>query len=82
MTDTERLDWLTETGMSLINDDFGNWAVTSDGMQNVPKNPPDDIETTFFIEKAQWRPSVREAIDAAKEDWEKDDAPGNPETSI
>jgi len=68
MTDTERLNWLEENeGLALVSDDFGNWAVVTDGCQNVPLEPgkPSDITTSFWIEKKQWRPSVREAIDAA-----------------
>ena len=68
MNDTERLDWLEKTEMSLISDDSGSWAVTSDGMQSCSKNPPDDTSTAFFIEEHQWRKNVREAIETAKEE--------------
>jgi hypothetical protein len=65
-TDTERLDWLsTQDGYALVSDDGGRWAVVTDGMQNVPDDEPADIQTMFFIEAAKWKPSVREAIDAA-----------------
>lgn len=72
MTDTELLDWLefqAQQGASpgLINDDAGHWAVSFTGIQNVPENPPQDIMTSFFVEKHQWRPSIREAILAAIE---------------
>ncbi len=68
MTDTERLDWLEkQDGSALISDDFGNWAVTGDGVQNVPENPGErsDIETTFFIRRSGWSSSIRKAIDRA-----------------
>lgn len=66
LTDTERLNWLEkQSGFGLINDDFGHWAVTGDGMQNVPDRTPSDIQTTFFIEKKQWKKNIRAAIDAA-----------------
>ena len=65
MKDKERLDWLEKSQMSLISDDCGNWAVACDGFQNVPKNPPDDIETMFWIEKARWCKNTRGAIDRA-----------------
>lgn len=66
LTDTERLNWLEKQyGCGLINDDFGHWAVSFDGMQNVPKKTPADIQTTFFVEKKQWKKTVRAAIDAA-----------------
>lgn len=67
-TDKEMIDWLQENGdgYALVSDDFGNWAVASNGFQSVPDNPgtPSDIETSFFIEANEWRPSVREAIAA------------------
>lgn len=66
MTDTERLDWLEkQQGSGLVSDDSRHWAVSGSGFQNVPTNPPEDIQTTFFVEAGEWRPSVREAIDAA-----------------
>jgi len=71
VTDTERLDWLDENqGAALVSDDFGNWAVVFDGIQNVPLEPgqPADISTSFWIEKEQWRPTIRDAIDAAIEE--------------
>lgn len=49
-------------GCALISDDAGNWAVSGEGMQNIPIDPPQDIETTFFIEKALWKPSIKEAL--------------------
>lgn len=68
MNDTERLDWLEQQpGAGLISDDCGHWAVSGTGFQNIPENPPGDVQTTFFIEKSEWRKSVREAIDAAIE---------------
>jgi hypothetical protein len=34
------------------------------GMQSIPENPPDDVQTTFFIEKHEWKKTVREAVEA------------------
>lgn len=72
-TDTERLDWLAEqAGAALINDDFGRWAVSMMGMQQIPDgitDAPQDLQTMFFLEASEWRQSIREAIDAAKEKW-------------
>ena len=63
MSDSELLDFLeTCEGAALVSDDAGNWAVSGDGVQNVPDDPPQDISTCFFIEKDRWKPSVREAI--------------------
>jgi hypothetical protein len=69
MTDTELLD-LLETKSNegwcpcLLCDDAGHWAVVGDGMQNVPIDAPCDIQTTFWVEKHQWKNSVREALEA------------------
>jgi hypothetical protein len=46
----------------LICDDFGHFAVTCDGMQNVPSETPADIQTTFYVDKKEWQNSIREAI--------------------
>jgi hypothetical protein len=69
MTDTQLLDFLEAKSKEghcpcLLNDDTGNWAVVEDGMQNVPIDAPCDIQTTFWVEKHQWKNSVREALEA------------------
>lgn len=65
ITDTERLDWLEEkgNGLGLIHDDDSRWAVAFCGMQNIPGKG--DLYTTFFIEKKDFRPTARQAIDLA-----------------
>ena len=70
MNDTKRLDWLADQfGCALVNDDNGHWAFTGEGLQNVPiDNEPEDIMSSFYIEKKDWKNSIREAIDAAKEE--------------
>ena len=74
MTDTERLDWLKkQSGVALVNDDFGHWEVTFDGCQNVPIKTPADIWTTFFIKKKDWKKSIRNAIDFAMKQEGADD---------
>jgi hypothetical protein len=65
--DRDRLDWMEQQeGAGLISDDGGRWAVSETGMQNLPEEEPIDISTSFFIQKDEWKPSVREAIDAAR----------------
>jgi len=69
MTDTELLDFLEAKAKEgwcpcLLNDDAGHWAVVGDGVQNVPLDAPDDIATTFWVEKHQWKNTVREALEA------------------
>ncbi len=79
MTDTELIDYLeTREGAALVSDDRGHWAVTTAGIQSVPENPPDDVHTTFFITKAEWRPTIRKAILAYRSECESldDDADG------
>jgi hypothetical protein len=46
----------------LINDDYGHWAVSETGFQNCPRKTPADINTSFFVEKKEWKNSVREAL--------------------
>lgn len=63
MTDTELIDYLEkQEGVALISDDQGFWAVVDCGMQSIDSNPPNDVSASFFIEKEEWKPSVREAI--------------------
>jgi hypothetical protein len=64
--DTERIEWLEkQQGSALVSDDRKHWAVVTSGFQNVPMKTPADIQTTFFIEKKDWKKSIRKAIDAA-----------------
>jgi len=71
MTDKERFDWLEIIASAgacpgLVHDDNGHWAVSITGMQNVPEGEkPSDISTSFFVEASEWRPSARDAVDAA-----------------
>lgn len=49
----------------VINDDKGHWAVSGSGMQSIQPGPgPDDCQTAFYIEAADWKPTIREAIEA------------------
>ena len=74
MNDTERLNWLEKQAkngccIGLVHDDNGHWAVSGSGIQNCPVGrDPEDIDTTFFVFKGEWRNTIREAIDAAIED--------------
>lgn len=69
-SDTELLNGLealVATGdcPGIINDDNGHWTVSGSGVQNVPDGDgPSDIQTTFFIEAKDWKPTIREAIEA------------------
>jgi len=67
MNDTLRLDWLEkQQGCCLVSDDNGHWAFVCSGFQNVPMGKKaQDIASTFFIEKKDWRPTIRKAIDRA-----------------
>jgi hypothetical protein len=64
MTDTGLLNWLENaSGYALISDDNGHWACTGDGIQNAPLDSDTfDVATSFWIEKALWKPTIREAI--------------------
>ena len=64
--DTERLNWLEkQDGYVLISDDNGKWAISGEGMQDIPDDPPEDMWMDFFVEKHAWKPTIREAIDEA-----------------
>lgn len=68
MTDTERIDWLEEQGdgIALVHDDFGYWAVSNSGMQPVVEGPhTEPFDTQLVVFPEEWRPTIREAIDAA-----------------
>lgn len=71
--DTERLDWLSKLdGAALINDDFGRWAVSMMGMQQIPDGIEDhavDLQTAFFVKAEEWHPTIREAIDAVAKNY-------------
>ncbi len=48
---------------NLLYDDNGNWAVTSQGFQNVVYgDEPQDVETHFYVEAKEWKPTPREAL--------------------
>lgn len=80
MNDTKRLDWLEKhQGYGLISDDCGHWAVSTSGFQSVPRIPPGDLDTHFWVYKNQWKTSIREAIDAAIAE-EEEDAQADAET--
>jgi hypothetical protein len=68
--DEQRINWLETNGQgyALVSDDNSHWACVQDGMQNCPdiENEPEDIHTTFFIEKHKWHKTIRGAIDAAR----------------
>ncbi len=67
MTDRERLDWLEkEDFVALLSDRHGGelrWAICGDSV-NFTGN---EGEMNFETYHAKWRPSIREAIDAAME---------------
>lgn len=66
MNDTDRLNWLEQNqGSALVSDDDEHWAVVTNGMQSIPMESPGDVSTSFWIKKDEWKPSIREAIDAA-----------------
>lgn len=74
--DKERLDWLEAkgNGTCLIHDDDSRWACDLAGMQPVSDNDglitdgPISGAWTYLAEKSDWKPSARDAIDAAMRD--------------
>lgn len=69
MDDTERLDWLEKqgNGIAVIHTDSLYWCIGNSGLQNIIDlgEGPDDLYTTYFIEKKMFKPTIREAIDFA-----------------
>ena len=69
----DAITWLeTQEGAGLINDDFGHWAVSTAGTQNLPKpenvGEPFDLDSTFWVEKDRFRDTILEAIELARDD--------------
>ena len=60
------IESLTHLGHApnLYYDDNGNFAMTSDGLQSLPRDldDTDDIEISAFVEKKCWKSTIREAI--------------------
>lgn len=49
---------------ALLNDDNGHWAVSDTGFQQVVfGDEPEDITTSFFIEKEMWKNTIEEAVE-------------------
>ena len=70
----KRIEFLEKNPcFAIVSDDNNHWACVSTGMQNCPDDEkPCDIETTFFIEKEEWKNSIAEAIDFAIEEERED----------
>lgn len=48
---------------NLLNDDNRHWAIMFDGVQTIPVDEnPDDIMTSFYVEKHCWKKTIREAL--------------------
>lgn len=63
------IEELTKLGQapSLLYDDNGHFAITSNGFQSISSNigkkdDRDDIELSFFVKKYKWANTIREAL--------------------
>lgn len=78
-TDSELLDGLEKLVNrgdcpGIINDDKGHWAVSGSGMQSIQPGPgPDDVDTSFHVQVTEWKPTIREAIEAYRDEAESDE---------
>ena len=59
------IEELTKLGWApnLLNDDAGRFAITGEGMQNIPS--PDakiDMQLEFWVTKDHWHDTIREAL--------------------
>ena len=69
--DSARLDWLEAqgNGIAVVHDDEAQWAVATDGMQNIRSTAevqPAPLETMYLVEPEKFRDTLRAAIDAAR----------------
>ena len=83
--DAARLQFLEDETMlgkapNLVFDDDGNWCVSYPGMQPTPRGDgavyDETASITCIVEPHEWRPSLREAIDAAMEEAAREDGQG------
>jgi hypothetical protein len=58
------IEELTKLGQApcLLYDDDGRFAVSADGFQDLSTEGGSDINMICFVEKEQWKPTVREAL--------------------
>ncbi|KRG65184.1 hypothetical protein ABB26_05100 [Stenotrophomonas humi] len=73
VADAERLNWLDQQmaegcAPAIVNDDDGRWAYCDSGTSPVPEDGghKEMVAITAFADPAAWRPSIRDAIDAAR----------------
>lgn len=61
----QALESLAKIGicLNLLNDDNGHWAVSCDGMQNVPLgDEPEDIQMVSIVVAEDWKESIYDAL--------------------
>jgi len=58
------IEELTKLGQapSILYDDNGHFAITSDGIQSISVEP-DDCEMYFYASKNMWKPTIRKALE-------------------
>ena len=60
------IESLTHLGHApnILYDDNGHFAISSDGMQSLPKdlNDTDDISFSCYVEKKYWKKTIRQAL--------------------
>lgn len=69
--DSERLDWMEKrlVGGALVSDDGKLWAISTEGFAPAPYLaeghpwPPEVWEGVAWVDREQWQPNIREAID-------------------
>ena len=63
--DAARLKHLEDTGLNLVNDDDGRWAVSDTGLQPVRPTGgfTDTADILCSVYPDNWKDSIREAID-------------------
>ena len=69
LLDKERLDWVQNHFGNLLNDDGGRWAFSDCGSQPIPEEEGflEPVIISSFVLPKEWKKSVRDAIDSARE---------------
>jgi hypothetical protein len=59
------MELLSKKGFSpsLVHDDNGHWAISGDGIQNIPtENKTQDVSLTVFVELKKWKKTIKKAM--------------------
>lgn len=60
------IEELTKLGAApnILYDDAGHFAISGEGFQNVVEDGPEDVQLTCWVDKKDWKNSLREALES------------------